>query len=84
MRLHPLAVIAAAALAGCSPARPDPPKVVYVTVEKTVAVPEQLTRPCPVTRPKQRRVEDVVSAYNANVESLTRCNDQLDKVRELR
>jgi hypothetical protein len=52
MRRHPVAVILAAALplcgfGSCSKAeKPDLPKVVYVPVERTVAVPAALTSRC--------------------------------------
>lgn len=89
MRRHSVAVILAAALplcgfGTCSKAeKPDLPKVVYVPVERTVAVPPALTSCCPVKRASQRTIESVVSAYNANVLSLEQCNTQLGAIEKL-
>jgi len=82
-------VILAAALplcgfGSCSKAqKPDIPQTVYVTVERTVSVPGALTTRCPVKRAKERTIESVVSAYNANVTSLEQCNGQLDAIEKL-
>ncbi|HGM6772886.1 TPA: hypothetical protein ACKQAW_003483 [Stenotrophomonas maltophilia] len=89
MRRHSVAVILAAALplcgfGSCSKAeKPDLPKVVYVPVERAVAVPAALTARCPVKRATQRTIESVVSAYNANVLSLEQCNSQLGAIEKL-
>lgn len=87
MRRHSIAVILAAALplcgfGSCSRAeKPELPKVVYVTVEKPIAPPAALIQPCPITRAQDRTVEQVVSAYNANILSLQQCNNQLGEIR---
>lgn len=89
MRRHSVAVILAAALplcgfGSCSKAqKPDIPRTVYVTVERTVSVPAPLTARCPVKRATQRTIESVVSAYNANVLSLEQCNSQLGAIEKL-
>lgn len=89
MRRHPIALILAAALPLCGfgscgqAQKPDMPKAVYVTVERTVAVPASLTARCPVKRATQRTIESVVSAYNANVASLEQCNGQLGAIEKL-
>lgn len=89
MRRHSVAVILAAALplcgfGSCSKAqKPDIPHTVYVTVERTVSVPGALTTRCPVKRAKERTIESVVSAYNANVTSLEQCNGQLGAIEKL-
>ena len=89
MRRHPIAVIFAAALplcgfGSCSKAsKPDIPQVVYVTVEKQVPVRDELSKACPISRAKERSVEQVVSAYNANILSLQQCNKQLGEIRQL-
>ncbi|WP_369040026.1 Rz1-like lysis system protein LysC [Stenotrophomonas maltophilia] len=89
MRRHSIAVILAAALPLCgfgscsNTSKPDIPQVVYVTVEKPVVPPAELTQPCPITRAQERSVEKVVSAYNANILSLQQCNKQLGEIREL-
>lgn len=89
MRRHSVAVILAAALplcgfGSCSKAeKPDLPKVVYVPVERIVAVPAALTARCPAKRATSRTVEAVVAAYNANVLSLEQCNSQLGAIEKL-
>ncbi len=89
MRRHTAALILAAVLplcgfGSCSEARkPDMPKVVYVTVEKLIAPPAALTQQCPITRAQDRTVEQVVSAYNANILSLQQCNKQLGEIRNM-
>lgn len=88
MRRHSIAVILAAALPLCGfgscskTSKPDIPQVVYVTVEKPVAPPAELTQSCPITRAQERSVEKVVLAYNANILSLQQCNKQLGEIRE--
>ena len=89
MRRHSIAVILAAALplcgfGSCSKAsRPDIPQLVYVTVETAVAPPALLTQPCQIIRVRERSVEQVVSAYDANILSLQQCNKQVGEIREL-
>lgn len=89
MRRHTAALMLVAALplcgfGSCSKAsKPNIPKVVYVTVEKPVAPPAALTQPCPIARAQERTVEQVVSAYNANILSLQQCNKQLGEIRQL-
>jgi hypothetical protein len=79
MMLLPLA-----GLGGCSRAqKPEIPKVVYVKIEKPVALPESLTRPCPPARAKERTVEAVVSAYNANIPVQTDCDERMSRIRAL-
>lgn len=67
--------------------RPDPPQVpeiIKVPVRTTVPVPAELTTPCPIARAESRTVEAVVSAYNANIETLESCaNRKLQEIRAL-
>ena len=78
------AVLPLCGFGSCSEARkPDMPKVVYVTVVKLTAPPAALTQQCPITRAQDRTVEQVVSAYNANVASLEQCNGQLGAIEKL-
>lgn len=81
MRLCATAVILL--LAGCGHNPPKPPKIVYVTVEKIVPVPEELTRPCPAVRPVGRTVKAVVEAYNDNVTIMADCDNRMTKIRSL-
>lgn len=84
MSLALVAVIPLCGFGSCSKAqKPDIPQTVYVTVERTVAVPAPLTARCPVKRATQRTIESVVSAYNANVLSLEQCNTQLGAIEKL-
>ena len=88
MRRHSVALILTAALpmcgfGSCSKAeKPDLPKVVYVPVERTVAVPAALTARCPAKRATSRTVEAVVAAYNANLLTLEDCASRMSAVRE--
>lgn len=83
--MRPLLLIAVLVLAGCQtcPDRPPVPEIVKVPVRTTVPVPAELTAPCPVARAESRTVEAVVSAYNANVETLEACNRKLGEIRAL-
>ena len=69
---------------GCSQVqKPDVPKVVYVQVEKPVALPAELTKPCPPVRAASRTVEAVVSAYNANIPAQADCDRRMSEIRKL-
>ncbi|UXB37723.1 Rz1-like lysis system protein LysC [Stenotrophomonas maltophilia] len=69
---------------GCSKAeKPDLPKVVYVPVERTVAVPAALTARCPAKRATSRTVEAVVAAYNANLLTLEDCDSRMSAIEKL-
>lgn len=84
MRL--LLIAAVLVLAGCQtcPDRPPVPEIVKVPVRTTVPVPAALTTPCPIARAENRTVEAVVSAYNANIETLESCaNRKLQEIRSL-
>lgn len=87
MRRHTTALMLVAVLPLCGfgscskAAKPELPKVVYMTVEKPIAPPASLTQPCPITGAQDRTVEQVVSAYNANILSLQQCNKQLGEIR---
>ncbi|MDT3557946.1 hypothetical protein ROV95_17770 [Stenotrophomonas maltophilia group sp. msm1] len=89
MRRHSVAVILAAALplcgfGSCSKAeKPGLPKVVYVPVERTVAVPAALTARCPAKRATSRTVEAVVAAYNANLLTLEDCDSRMSAIEKL-
>ena len=70
--------------ASCAKAvKPTIPEVVRVTVPQYVAPPGELTKPCTATRAKNRTVEAVVSAYNANVIALTDCDRRMSEIRKL-
>lgn len=89
MHRHTIALTLIAVLPLCgfgscsSTEKPTLPKVVNVTVEKLIAPPAALTQPCLINRAQHRTVEQVVSAYNANILSLQQCNKQLGEIREL-
>ncbi len=89
MRRHPIALILAAALPLCGfgscgqAQKPDMPKAVYVTVERTVAVPAALTVRCPAKRATSRTIEAVVIAYNANLITLEDCDSRMGAIEKL-
>lgn len=86
MPKYPAALILLA-LAGCKSApeaRPFvAPTIVEVPVARYVALPEDLTKPCPVPAVRGRTVGDVVEASNARKLALDGCNAQLKAIREL-
>lgn len=88
MRRNPAALTIAAALllAGCKTAPPERivvPEIVKVPVREYVAVPEELTEPCPVAEVKSRTVEAVVEAANSRKTALDACNAKLREIRKL-
>ncbi|QGM07769.1 hypothetical protein FEO88_20500 [Stenotrophomonas maltophilia] len=84
MSLALVAVIPLCGFGSCSKAeKPDLPKVVYVPVERTVAVPAALTSRCPAKRASSRTVEAVVAAYNANLLTLEDCDSRMSEIRQL-
>lgn len=84
MSLALVAVIPLCGFGSCSKAeKPDLPKVVYVPVERTVAVPAALTARCPAKRATSRTVEAVVAAYNANLLTLEDCDSRMEAIEKL-
>lgn len=86
MSVRAAALIAALALAGCQ-ATPEvrpfvAPEIIRVPVKTYVALPEELTKPCPVPAIKGRTVGDVVEVANARKVALEQCNAQLRAIRE--
>jgi hypothetical protein len=65
--------------------QPRPPKVetVYVTVEKMVDVPEELTRDCYDEQPKEQTYSEAKRLANLRHESLTECTGRMAEIREL-
>lgn len=74
--------IAVLLLAGCQSV-PDPPKTVYVTVEKIVPVPAELTRDCAIYQIKQQTYGEAVAAANKRLASLEECNARMKQIRKL-
>ncbi len=83
--MRPLLLMSVLVLAGCKtcPGRPQAPEIVKVPVRTTVPVPAELTATCPIARAESRTIEAVVTAYNANVETLEACNRKLQEIRAL-
>ena len=82
---NPAALTAALLLAGCGHAavKPVVPKEVKVPVVQYVPLPEALTKPCPPVHAEGRKVEAVVSAYNANIVMQADCDARMARIREL-
>ncbi|MFA4405021.1 hypothetical protein P2B08_17695 [Xanthomonas perforans] len=80
-----LLIVILLTLAGCGDknAKPTIPTVVRVTVPKPVRLPDELTKPCPAVRAKERTVEAVVSAYNTNVPAQEDCDRRMGEIRKL-
>lgn len=72
-------------LAACAttPQPPTLPEIVKVVVKEYVPIPDKLAQPCSVAKLKNRTVEAVVKAHNANVIALEACNRQLEGIRKL-
>lgn len=72
-------------LAGCNttPELPQPPNVVYVTVDRYVDVPEDLTRECPVYEPAEQSYNEAKRLALLRRESLLLCNKDKARIREL-
>ena len=76
------------ALAGCASTRPAPapvvvPELVRVPVTRYILPPDELMRPCPIPQLADRTVESVVETNNARLVALEKCNQQLQRLREL-
>lgn len=73
------------ALFGCTPVKPQPviPQVVTQTVTKYVAIPDELTQPCPIEQPLSRTVAEAVRIARARKDALVECNKQLEAIRSI-
>lgn len=79
-RLTLLAV--AALLASCVPVQTKP-TTVQVNVDHYIAIPPELTKPCPVETVQTLTVGEVVRVAHARLVALRTCNVQLDAIRKL-
>ncbi len=73
-------------LFGCTPVKPVvpvTPQVVTQTVTKYVAIPEDLTHPCPIEQPLSRTVAEAVRVARARKDALVECNKQLEAIRSI-
>ena len=86
MRRSAFALTAVLAIAGCKTApeaRPFvAPEIVRVPVKTYVALPEELTGDCPISRAESRKIGNLVDAYNRNIVSLQQCNAEKRAIRE--
>ncbi|MGQ4661330.1 Rz1-like lysis system protein LysC [Lysobacter sp. F6437] len=82
--LRPALILALLALTACQTC-PEPPlpEKVYITVEKLVEVPEELTRPCDVYQVKASTYGEAIIAANKRKASLEACNARLKQIRGL-
>lgn len=79
-----LALIALLALPACQTVKPiPPPKVVEVVVEKIVAVPKELTKPCRNTAKQDNSVSEAVRLANSRDEYLVECSARMERIRNL-
>lgn len=66
--------------------RPDPPPVpetVYVTVERIVPVPRELTADCDRVLKRENTVAEAVRLANSRLASLDECSGRMRRIREL-
>lgn len=82
-RLLILAILLASGCANRPPVLPEVPKTVTVVVEKYVAVPDELTAPCPVYEPRESTYNEAKRLALVRRESLEACNKQLERIRAL-
>ncbi len=80
MRCAAIALVLA--LAGCK-TTPEAPEIVYVTVEKIVPVPAELTRPCDLVEKQGNSYGEAIRLANARLESLKLCNADKAEIRGL-
>lgn len=76
------AIALALVLAGCE-TTPGAPEVVYVTVEKIVPVPGELTQLCDLVEKQGNTYGEAIRLANARLESLKRCNADKAAIAEL-
>jgi len=81
-RAAPLIVLACCG-ATCQP-RPPKVETVFVTVEKTVAVPEELTRDCYNEPAKEQSYGEAKRVANLRDASLDECTGRMRKIRDLK
>lgn len=67
---------------GCE-RKPTPPKVVYVTVEKTVGVPAELSRDCQAIPKQDNTYAEAVRLANARGAANEECTSRMRKIRAL-
>jgi hypothetical protein len=76
-------ILTACALAACVPVKPNAPQVVTVTVDHYVAIPQELTQPCPIAEPVTHTGAEALTIAKQRRASLETCNDQLTQIRSL-
>ena len=79
-----LALILPLVLVGCPwNTKPEVPKVVTVTVEKIVHVPDELTTPCDEIAKREDSYGEAVRLANARKLSLQECSARMARIRAL-
>lgn len=72
-----------AMLASCVPVQTKLPTTVQVVVDHYIAIPPELTKPCPIAVVQAPTVGEVVRVAHERKASLQTCNDQLTQIRAL-
>lgn len=70
-------------LGGCQSTGPKSPEVVYVTVEKIVPVPEELTKPCTIGEPTDQTYQAAKDLALERREYLVECDGRMTRIRNL-
>jgi hypothetical protein len=79
-----LLLVVTALLAGCpGNVRDTPPKIVHVQVDHYVAVPAELTQPCPVFEAQEQTYAEAKRLALLRRQSLEACNADKSKIRAL-
>lgn len=80
MRNLPLIVLALL-LAACQTC--PAPKVVHVTVERIVPVPDELAAPCATVAKRDNSMGEAVRLANARAAALEECSGRMERIRNL-
>lgn len=81
---HRLLIVAALALTACQTTpKVVTPEKVYITVDRYVEIPEELTRPCPIDNPVEMAVKEAVRVATARKYSLLACNEDKAAIRKI-
>lgn len=83
LALIPLLTVAAGFGSCAQPKIPEPPKVVYVTVDRYVELPPTLTAPCEATPKQSNTVKEAVRLANARLADVKACDARMTEIRKL-
>lgn len=81
---HSLAIICLVLLlGGCASNVPKAPEIVYITVEKYVPVPDELTKPCLIGEPEDQTYQAAKDLALERRQYLIECDGRMTRIRNL-